>query len=245
MLGRRNTFKYHKTLAPKVWENNLTMNALVVNTLQAIALEFIRYMNDIVGLPITKKDVQDIWVHGSITNYYWDKYSDIDLALIVNPRSPYLANPELNRKLFDRSFVSSWMRTFDVSIFGRKVDISIINLEKECKVGPIYSIFKDKWIVTPQRLSKQELRKIRSIAKQRYKIIMQHCRYMLKHEMPADYIEAYLAAMQSRRTVGMLQQRDQPITSMTMAFKMVRNTGIFRKLRRHIKHDRSKKFQLL
>ncbi|MBP3316745.1 MAG: hypothetical protein J6L70_04060 [Alphaproteobacteria bacterium] len=50
--------------------------------------------------------------------------------------------------------------------------------------------------------------------------------------------------MQQMRTSSMYLSPNQPITPMTMAFKMARNTRIFRKLRRRAKESRSACFKL-
>ena len=238
------TFKYHKNLAPKIWGPDNSLNSLVSQSLQTIILDFTKYLSDVIGMPISKSDIMDVFVHGSITNYYWDDCSDIDLCIILNTTAFHDVTKLKNRILFDRAFISSWLRTYDISIFGYGVDISFVDKDSPRKVGPIYSLLKDRWLVPPKRISKQELRRIKKLAKLRYRIMMHHCRYMLRHKMPSEYVDAYTTTIQRKRIDSMYQNPDQPITSMTMAFKMLRNTGILRKLRNYSRHDRSRKYQL-
>lgn len=235
-------FRYHKTLPPRLWDSPTKINTLVSHTLQMIAGEFIRYLHNTVGMPISHKDIKDVFVHGSAANYYWDKYSDIDLCIVADLGALRDANPEANNHLFARSFINSWLQTYSISIFGRGVDISLI--DSHDKVGPKYSLMQDKWLVTPQRLNRTELRTIKRLAQPRYRLIMRECRYMLRHKMPAEYIDTYLVVLQNKRTRSMRDQFNQPITSMAMAFKMVRNTGIIRRLKKFSKQQRSKKYQL-
>ncbi|MBP3316328.1 MAG: hypothetical protein J6L70_01875, partial [Alphaproteobacteria bacterium] len=60
-------FKYHRNLAPHVWDNRTKINPLVRQSLMMIAGEFVRYLGDVVKLPISPSDIQDALVHGSIT----------------------------------------------------------------------------------------------------------------------------------------------------------------------------------
>lgn len=238
-------FKYHKQLPPKIWEKNLTLNSIVSQTLQTITLEFVRYLDEVIGLPVSKADIHDAFIHGSVTNYYWDKHSDIDLCIVLDLSRIRESNSKINQNLFQRSFINSWLQTFDISIFGRGVDISLIEKNSVGKVGPMYSLPKDRWIVKPKRLSKKQLNEIKKVAARRYELMLKHCKYIIKHKMPADYADAYLATMQRKRIASMYQQQEQPITSMTMAFKMVRNTGIIKQLRKYARKERSRKFQLV
>lgn len=241
-------FLYHKKLHPKIWSEDLHINALVSQTLQMIAQEYIRYLGNVIGLPISVKDIQDIIIHGSITNYYWDKYSDIDLCIIADLSRLREQQHNINEMLFFRALTNHWLRTFKISIFGCMVDIKVIDCNQNNTgyiVGSHYSLMQNIWLYQPVRISRHELRSIKKIAFKRYRAIMRQCKYILKHKMPSEYIDTYLMQLQQLRVNSMMNQYYQPITSMTMAFKMMRNAGIFEKLQKRSQQDRSKKYQLI
>ncbi len=242
-------FKYHKNLAPDIWESPTKMNPLVVHSLKMIAAEFVNYLCNFAKLPVSVADIQDVFVHGSIANYYWDKYSDIDLCIVadLSKLRNYLHSSD-DYILF-KGLLTSWYRVYDISIFGRGIDLKMIDIRDTNKtltmiVGPSYSLKKDRWEKTPVRLTKSELRTQCRIARIKYRAIMRQCRYMLRHKMPSEYVDAYLVNLQKVRLASATYQDNHPVTSTTMAFKMVRNTGTFRKLRKMSKGQRSKKFRL-
>ena len=72
------SFDLQKNLQPDIWvENGEKINPKVRKNLLEIAYQFI----DTFGLDVV---VDDIEVVGSIANYNWSKYSDIDLHIIVD-----------------------------------------------------------------------------------------------------------------------------------------------------------------
>ena len=72
-----NSFKLQDELNPKVWDNEDTLNKEVREKLLAVATEFI----DFLGVPIL---VEDIIFTGSLANYNWSKYSDVDLHVVAD-----------------------------------------------------------------------------------------------------------------------------------------------------------------
>ena len=236
-------FKYHRTLAPRVWESRVHLNPLVNQTLQMAVWEFVRYLSVVAKLPIDKSDVVDVFIHGSITNYYWDKCSDVDVCIVAD-LSRLRATMLGDEGTILRALKWAWMRMFNISVYGRGVDFSIIDTSDKPKVGAKYSLLRDAWVVTPVRIPDNQLRQIRMAAYKRYRVIMRQCRYILRHNKSHDFIESYFGGLQQNRTNSMYNAIEQPITPMTMAFKMARNTRIFRKLRRRAKESRSGCFKL-
>ncbi len=242
-------FKYQKTLAPKIWDSPTKINPLVRQSLMMIAGEFIRYLGDVVKLPISPSDIQDAFVHGSITNYYWDKYSDIDLCIVADLSHLRQMFRDADDTVIVNSLKHSWRRTFRISLYGRSVDLSLVDINDgfdatHKKVGPSYSLVGDCWINTPVRLSAEELHTMRRNARIKKRAIMRQCHAILRQRMLPEYIDTYLVNLQKIRSQSMFAQYAQPITSMTMAFKMVRNTGILRRLRKVSRDQRSRKYQL-
>lgn len=240
-------FKYHKHLPPRIWDADMKMDAVVVLTLEMIALEFVRYLGSVMKLPISPRDISDIFVHGSATNYYWDSYSDIDLCIVANLGAVRAQMGDVNEFLLTKALIKWWKNTFVISIFGRGVDITIVDVNDgydkiHKKVGPCYSVTRRMWICMPVRVPRTVLRTMRKQARKKYHIIMRQCKYILRHKQSAEFIDAYLISLQRNRINSMEAQYIQPITSTTMAFKMVRNTGILRKMRITAKKLRSQTY---
>ena len=242
-------FQYHKTLCPKIWDTDTEINPLVSQSLQMMAFEYVRYMGNALGLPIATGDILDIFIHGSLTNYYWDKYSDIDLCIIADLTTLREKLPNLNNFLFFNATQRSWKNTFRPSIYGRNVDIFIIDpSEVESKltntVDTFYSLFTNKWILAPRRVPANELKELKKMTYKRYRVIMRQCRQILKNKMSHEFIDTYLIALKNHRTNSVLNANNNSMTSTQMAFKMVRNGSMLKKLRKKSREQLTRRYKL-
>ena len=235
---------------PQLWNHNNELDDLACQSLKMIAYEFIKYLNTIIGLPITHSDVYDVYIHGSCTNYYWDEHSDIDLCIVANLTELRKKMNGINEEQLFNSLVSSWRRNFRIRIYGRRVDIKLKDKhDRENQITPIagchYSLFQNEWTIPVIRLSAPELKQLKRDAYRKYRVIMRQCKYLIKHNMSADFINAYLVELRTLRQFYMLDYAHQPITSYAIAYKAARNTGIFNKLYRMARQDQSKKYHLV
>lgn len=245
----RKKFKYHKTLPPKIWDNSSEINQLVSQSLQMMAAEYFRYMGMVVGLPVSGAKIIDVFIHGSMANYYWDKKSDIDLCVVADLTDMLDKMPKLNSFLFFRYMFFGWRRTFRVSIFGHGVDIFVVDASEFPRfitdtTDYFYSLYRNRWVVPPHRVPDNQLKLLRKMSYKRYRVIMRQCEYMLKHKMAHDFIDAYLSNLKRLRTNSVEHPHGLPITSTQIAFKMARNTGIFFKLQRASKKQLSKRYTM-
>ena len=71
------SFNVKKELNPKFWNDNKKLNPEVRERLLEIAEEFIGFLK----VPVV---VDDILFIGSLTNYGWSDYSDIDLHISLD-----------------------------------------------------------------------------------------------------------------------------------------------------------------
>jgi len=114
------SFEPQKELNPKIWENKgkkYTINSEVRKKLLETSNLFI----DFLGIDIL---VTDIIMIGSLTNYNWSKYSDIDLHIVLN----YSQFPENTKELY--------VEFFDLKkiVFNQKHNIKLFGYDVECFV---------------------------------------------------------------------------------------------------------------
>lgn len=224
-------FIYHKSLDPNIWDENDQMNKLVSNSLQLIAWNYIRFMQK-VGLPIPNQCIRDIFIHGSSTNYYYDKNSDIDICIVADlgPLREKLSGVEPRAVL--KSMQGAWMRNYRIRVCGRNIDIEVVEVTTPkygpnmYKVGSAYSIARDEWIRHPERLGADQIRTIRRQAKRQYRAIHRMYRQICRQNMQPDFIETFLRRLMSERKASYAAHPDQPVTAETMAFRMARRRGI-------------------
>lgn len=133
------SFEMNPTLQPDVFQEN-TMLPEVRERLVEIAKDFID------GLEVAVT-IQDIRLTGSLANYNWSKYSDVDLHIIVD-FSKIDEDTQLVKAFFDASR-AKWNDTHDILLRGFEVEIYIENVEESHQSSGIYSVLHDKWIIEP------------------------------------------------------------------------------------------------
>lgn len=241
--------KYNNKLEPHIWAPNGDMNTLVSNSLKMIAWGYIAYLQR-VGLPISDDMIFDIFVHGSTTNYYYNDFSDIDICIVADLNRLQALLPNVDLYILLKAMLGAWLRNYRIRVCGRGVDIEIVNAANPkygpgaYKVGSAYSILADKWIHEPIKLSRTELRNIRRSARKKYRMVCKMYRKIKHDKMASDFIETFLMRMMHDRKESYAQNSRQPITAETMAFRLVRQRGILRKLNERAARQRSRNFNL-
>jgi hypothetical protein len=106
------SFEKNQTLETHFWQGD-TLDPKVVRRLRKIAGDFI----DKLEIDV---EVIDIRLTGSLANYNWSRYSDVDLHLIVDYSKVDL-NVDIVRAFFDASRMR-WNELHDIRIFGYEVE---------------------------------------------------------------------------------------------------------------------------
>lgn len=135
------SFKKRSELAP-IWLDDDTLDSRVRLRLLDIADDFWEFVN------LTWVKPSGIVLTGSICNFNWSKYSDIDLHLIVD-------FDEIDEKTeFVQDYLDAkkneWNNEHsDLTILGFPVELYVQNLESMPKSGGIYDLEENAWIKKP------------------------------------------------------------------------------------------------
>jgi hypothetical protein len=135
-------FTQHKELNPKLFDDTQTLHNHVRKKLIVIANDFID------SLHIDHNDFEDIVLIGSIVNYNWNPYSDVDLHVVYDFKE---INDDIN--LVTEFFLakkSEWNQDHDVKIYGYDVELYGQDANEHVESGGIYSVMKNEWIVKPE-----------------------------------------------------------------------------------------------
>ena len=107
--------------------------------------------------------LHDITLTGSISNYNWSKFSDVDLHLRldfseVDDDKTFVKNYMLAKKTI-------WNDKHDITIYDFPVEVYVEDVGDTHIASGLYSILKDKWLVVPKKKElKIDLDDIRSKA---------------------------------------------------------------------------------
>ncbi len=130
------SFEKQPELKSKFWVAG-KLNPKIARRLEKIAYEFLE------GLEVGAT-IEDLRFTGSLANYNWSKYSDIDLHIVVD-LSKIDENTELVKGFFDNARMR-WNDLHDITIYGHEVEIYGEKLVELHKSSGLYSITEEKWI---------------------------------------------------------------------------------------------------
>lgn len=93
--------------------------------------------------------IHDVILTGSLANFNWSKYSDVDLHILIDyDETDY--NLDLLKGFFD-SKRSLWNKQHDITIKGFDCEIYVQDVNEKHHASGVYSILNDKWIVVPEK----------------------------------------------------------------------------------------------
>ena len=104
-------------LNPKIWHKEQNMKSDVRKTLLKIADDYFE------SLEIPGVDIEDVTMTGSLANYNWSKYSDIDLHIVVD-FSKFKAPKKIVKQFFD-AVRMRWNDVHDIFVKGYEVEIYV------------------------------------------------------------------------------------------------------------------------
>ena len=221
------SFEPKKELNSKIWDkkgDSYMMNPKVREKLLETSNIFI----DFLGVDVL---ISDIIMIGSLTNYNWSKFSDIDLHIVVN----YSQFPENAKDLY--------VEFFDLKkvVFNQKHNIKMFGYDVECFVqdenqvafsSGVYSLLYDEWVNKPQKISMETIDKelIREKSKQWMRII-DGVIENIRDEKPDDVkeiVKKYKEKLKNFRNCGL--EKDGEMSLENLIFKLLRRNGYIEKL---------------
>jgi len=134
-------------LEPVIWDKNQSLKSYLADNLYKIAKDFFN------NLGLDWSLVKDITITGSLANYNWSKYSDVDLHLIVD-YSEVDENEKLVKDFF-RNASAMWNRTHDIKVKGHDVEIYVQDSREPHHSTGVYSLKYDRWNKTPTKYNPQ------------------------------------------------------------------------------------------
>ena len=137
------SFDVQKQLNPKFWING-RLNSKVRLRLLDIADTFFDSME------VNWIKPKDIIMTGSLANYNWSKFSDIDLHIIVNFKEVD-DRTEFVKDYFDTKKTLWNSQHEGLKIYGYPVELYVQDENEEHTASGIYSLEKNKWLKEPER----------------------------------------------------------------------------------------------
>ena len=210
-------FDVQPDLQPKIWNGDDAIRRGAKSALMQIVDEFMA------GLDMDI-EIKDIIVTGSIANYNWSKFSDIDLHILVD-FADVNENEEMVKKFFD-AVRSNWNRLHDITVKGHEVEIYVQDEHEPHISTGVYSLLNDRWLVKPKKIRPAidrgtATKKMRQMARQIGKLSAVYDR--------GDYEGAFDMAQRIKGKLKRMRQSGLAETGIyspeNLAFKMLRRSG--------------------
>ena len=138
------SFAVKDILNSKIWQPNHQIKPKVRQKLLKIADDFIKKLD----LPDSSA-VKDITFTGSLANFNWSEFSDVDLHLIVE-FGMVDENIDLVKEYFAAK-QTNWNRSHNIKMYGHEVEIYVEQAGEPHVSTGVYSVQNNRWIVTPFR----------------------------------------------------------------------------------------------
>ena len=222
-----NSFHLKDELNPKIWKSSgndeKTMNPKVRARLLDIAYEFIEFLKvDVV--------VSDIIMTGSLANYNWSTFSDIDLHILVD----FNQFPESQLPLYTELFTlkkTMYNDNHNITIYGYEVELYIQNESETHFSSGVYSVLHDEWI---NKSKKENVEIDTNLIKNKASKWMEIIDGALENaqDEPLDdakkLIQKYKDKIKKYRTCGL--EKDGEYSDENLVFKVLRRNGYMQKL---------------
>jgi hypothetical protein len=93
--------------------------------------------------------IHDIVLTGSLSNYNWSQYSDVDLHILIDFEDSKF-NSDLLKEFFDAK-KNVWNEKHDIKIKGFDVEVYVQDVNEPHVSSGVYSILNNKWVVEPKK----------------------------------------------------------------------------------------------
>ena len=217
---------YRNTLCPKLWninEDGAKLDNIVRKGLYQIAKDFVANLKKENNIDIK---IHDIVIIGSITNYNWTDYSDIDLHVVTDFKDLDMTADDA-QTLFDAIKVG-WNNKHNITMKGHDVEIYVQDTAHVPTSASSYSVSKNDWIQEPVKESPTFNKEL---IKKKYKEYKKKITTLLsKHDETA--LKSLLDKLYKYRQSGL--DKGGELSEENIVFKIIRAYGYLDKIKDNI-----------
>lgn len=141
------SFNVKDELNPVIWENPDNPSSAVMK--EEIRLQLIEIANKFIEFLGYDIFVQDITMTGSLSNYNWSEFSDIDLHIMYDFNESG-TEKELYQDLFKLK-KTLFNSTHDITVKGYEVELYVQDTNEPHISTGVYSVLFNEWLVEPSK----------------------------------------------------------------------------------------------
>ena len=136
------SFKVQKELNPDIWlmdDEGYKMRPEIRDSLLKIVEDY----EEFIDIDI---DIEDITLTGSLSNFNWSEFSDVDLHILVDFENP---SESIEKKYLDSRRII-WNSLRDVNVKGFESEIYVQDSKEQHFASGMYSVMYNDWVVKPE-----------------------------------------------------------------------------------------------
>ena len=217
------SFHLRDDLNPKIWESSDKMNPKVRERLLNIAYEFI----DSLGVDVV---VSDVVMTGSLANYNWSQYSDIDLHIMADFNQFSEKELPLYEELFNLK-KTLFNDKHNLTIFGYDVELYVQDESESHFSSGEYSVLHNEWETKPKKDNTEvDIELIQSKSEKWMKLIDDVLENAKDEplDIAVEMIDKYKDKIKKYRTAGL--EKGGEMSDENLVFKVLRRNGYIQKL---------------
>lgn len=222
-ISLKKNVKYNDHLHPKVWDANQKLKPAIRKKLVEIAESFVEF------LEIDASTVEDYQVVGSIANYNWNQYSDIDLHILIDFQK---AGDTCNAEITEEWLMAKralWLERYDIEIDGLKVEVGPQDTSVVLNSAAVYSVLENKWLKKP-KMEEPELDE--KAYDKKLKEMLAKINKVLSKDATSVELDALQDEIKDMRQASLnLKNGGTEFSTNNLVFKTLRNQGYIDKIK--------------
>lgn len=221
------SFGTKETLNPKIWNDVDTDNPVLKTNIRIALLEIAGEFMDYLGENLF---IEDVRFTGSLANFNWSEFSDIDLHLYVDfsqfdpkDRDVYKELFQLKKTLFNS--------THNITVKGYEVELYAEDVNETHFSTGVYSVLFDEWIHKPE---KENVSIDKEFLKKKVATVMEKIDDLMDDvaddelDVALEKIEKFKEKLKKYRSSGL--EKDGEFSYENLVFKFLRRNEYIDKL---------------
>lgn len=145
------SFQLKNVLCPSIFDKSETGKYMMNYDVSSKLLEITDTFIDFLGVNFF---IHDVILTGSLANYNWSEYSDVDLHILIDMNeitdgnNGSVAMNDIIKEFFDAK-KNVWNEKNDIKIKGFDVEIYVQDINEEHVSSGVYSVLNNEWVVEP------------------------------------------------------------------------------------------------
>jgi predicted nucleotidyltransferase len=136
------SFKVQKELNPDIWLMDNEGYKMIPEIRDSL-LKIVEDYEEFVDIDL---DIEDIVLTGSLSNFNWSKFSDVDLHILIDFENP---EESIEKKYLDSRRII-WNSLRDVNVKGFESEIYVQDSKEQHFASGMYSVMYNDWVVEPE-----------------------------------------------------------------------------------------------